>query len=322
VFLGFCAYGLALAWPQVHPALHRLRWYAIAGSVVAAMGSAGCMMLGWRRLLSDLGSQLPVPVAARVTFVAQLGKYVPGAVWSFAAHVELGHDYDVPRRRGAASVIVALAVAVATGIVIAAVTLPLASPDVARKYLIFVAIVPVIAVCLAPKVLHPLLNFALKIIRQEPLERPVSWRGLGGAIGWTLAGWLLMGLQVWILLAGVARTGLPLALISVGAIALACSLALVLVVFPNGIGAREVILVAALAPVLAPGPALAVALTARAVTTVSDLAWGGIGLALTRRERAASAAAARRHVGKHRRTRSRRLGSQPSTIAEGHPTAG
>lgn len=287
MILAFCCYGLAREWPQVRPAFGRLHWYSIAGSLAAAMAGAVCMMIAWQRLLAGLGSRLPVPVAARVTFVAQLGKYVPGGVWSFAAHVELGHDYDVPRRRGAASVIAGLAVAVAAGLLIAAVSLSLASPSVARKYVLFLAVVPVIAFCLAPPILHRLLNFALRVIRQEPLEQPVTWRGLGAALAWTSAGWLLLGLQVWLLVADLAGDGAHSLLIAVGAYALACSLALLLVVFPNGIGAREVILVAALAPVLSRGDALAVALVARVVTTVSDLIWGGIGLALASSARSA-----------------------------------
>jgi uncharacterized membrane protein YbhN (UPF0104 family) len=314
VILGFCSYGLALEWPQVHPALGRLHWYSIVGALSAAMASACCMMLAWRRLLADLGSKLPVPIAARVNFIAQLGKYLPGAIWSFAAQVELGHDYDVPRRRGAASVIVGLAVAIATGLLIAAAILPLASPVVARKYLLVLVVIPVIAVCLAPPILHRLLGFALKTIKQEPLEQPVSWRGLAVAVGWTVAGWLLLGLQVWLLLTDIAKDGVHSLLISVGAYALACSLALMLVVFPSGIGAREVILVAALAPVLPHGAALAVALVARVVTTVSELAWGGVAVILARSVNygrsgtaatsAASAdgAQAGSHVGRHRKT--------------------
>lgn len=310
VILAFCSYGLVLAWPQVHPALGRLHWYSIAGSLAAAMASAGCMMLAWRRLLADLGSKLPVPVAARVTFLAQLGKYLPGAIWSFAGQVELGHDYDVPRRRGAASVIIWIAGLIAVGLLIAAVSLPLASPAVARRYLLFLAAIPLIAICMAPPVLHRLVNFALKIIRQAPLEEQVSWRGLGGALGWTVIGWVLLGIQIWLLLADVANDGGHSLLIALGAYALACSLALLLVVVPNGIGAREVILVAALAPVLPHGAALAVALVARVVTTVSDLAWGGIALALARSARyGLSATSARthpdvqpgKHVGRHRK---------------------
>ena len=315
MILGFCSYGLTVDWAQVHRALDSLHWYSIAGALGAAMAGTGCMMLSWRRLLADLGSKLPIPVAARVTFMAQLAKYVPGAVWSFAAHVELGSDYGVPRRRGGASVVIALAVAAATGLLIAAASLPLASPAVARKYLLFLAVIPVIALCLAPPILRRLLDFALKIIRQEPLERRVSWRGLAEAVGLAALGWLLSGMGVWLLVSDMARGGLHLALISVGAYALAVTVALLLVVFPSGIGAREVIMVAALAPVLPQGAALAVALVVRAVTTASDLAWGGIAAALARSarygRRATAAMASRsaqevRQIGKHRKPPARR----------------
>ena len=306
VILAICGYGLAVEWPQVSPWIGRLRAYSIAGSVAAALAGAGCMMLAWRTLLADLGSRLPVLVAARVTFLAQLGKYVPGAVWSFAAHVELGHDYGVPRRRGAASVIVALAVAVGVGLLIAAVALPLSSPAMARRYLFALAAVPVIAACLAPPVLHRILNTGLRLIRQEPLEQPISWKGLSVALAWTITGWLLFGLQVWFLLADVAKDGVRSMLLALGAYALAASLALLLVIFPNGIGARELLMVAAFAPVLPSGAALAVALMARVVTTVGDLVWGGIALAIARHARVAAAEpsggiAPRRRAGKHRK---------------------
>jgi uncharacterized membrane protein YbhN (UPF0104 family) len=310
VILACCCYGLAAEWPQVHPALSQLRWYFVAGSLAAAMAGSACMMMAWRALLGDLGSRLPVPAAARVTFVAQLGKYLPGAIWSFAAHVELGHDYQVPRRRGAASVIVALAVSLAVGLMIAATALPLSSPDVLRRYLPALALVPVIAVCLVPPVLHRILNSALRIVRQEPLEHPLSWRGLGVALAWNVLGWLLYGTQVWLLLADVAKDGPHSLLLAVGAYALAFSLALVLVVFPGGIGARELLLVAALAPLLAHGPALAVALVTRLVTTASDLTWGAIGVALRRAASVAglagqrqAATASGRVVGRHRKAR-------------------
>jgi uncharacterized membrane protein YbhN (UPF0104 family) len=318
VILAFCCYGLAAEWPQVHPALGRLHWYSIAGSLVASMAGAGCMMLAWRALLTDLGSRLPVAVAARVTFVAQLGKYVPGAIWSFAAHVELGYDYEVPRRRGAASVAVALAVAISAGLLIAAIALPLASPAIVRRYFLALAVVPVIVVCLAPPILHRILNRALRLIRQEPLEQPISWTGLGVALAWSVLGWLFFGAQVWLLVTDIAKDGTHSMLLALGAYAFAYSLALLLIIFPNGIGARELLLVAALAPLLAHGPALAVALVTRAVTTVSDLTWGLVGVCIGRAAPvSAAAAASAAKPGRHRKTTGRRwLRPRPELDAE------
>src|SRR6202012_3139566 len=101
------------------------------------------------------------PAAVRTMFVAQLAKYLPGAVWAFAAQVELGNDYQVPRRRNATSVVTALAVTLGTGLLAAAITLPLTSGTAARHYWWALAVTPVILVALYPPVLGRLINKAL-----------------------------------------------------------------------------------------------------------------------------------------------------------------
>ena len=285
VVLVCCGYSLAAEWPGVRAAFDRTPWYSVAASVPAAMAGAGSMMLAWRAVLADLGSPLPAATTARISFLGQLAKYVPGAIWSFAAHVELGHDHGVPRWRGAASVVTALAVTVAVGLAIAALGLPLASAPAARRYLWALAALPVIVVCLCPPVLGWLTDRALGVLRLPPLERRPTWRGLAVAVGWTVLGWLLLGLQVWLLLAGMTGRGADVLPLAVGGYALAYSAALMLIVFPSGIGPRELILIAVLAPVLDRPAALALAVLARVGTTVSDLAWGGIALAISRRAR-------------------------------------
>ena len=67
-------------------------------------------------------------------FLAQIGKYLPGSVWSFVAQMELG---KTPRRapppqRSRRAVFVGLHCA--TGLLIAGVTLPMAEPEAARRY--------------------------------------------------------------------------------------------------------------------------------------------------------------------------------------------
>jgi uncharacterized membrane protein YbhN (UPF0104 family) len=280
VVLMFCGYGLYTEWPQVTAGLARLHWYGVAASLAAAMAGATCMMLAWRAILADLGSPLPLRAAARINFVAQPGKYVPGAVWAFAAQVELGNDLGVPRRRSVASYAVAISLTVAAGLGVAAIALPLASLSVARQYWWVMAAAPLIVACLCPPVFGRLVNRALKIAKRTPLERRPTWLGLGRALAWTLLGWLLFGVQVWLLISEMAgRSGYLV--LAVGGYALAFAAGLLLIVVPGGIGAREVILIAALSPVI-PGAAVAVAVMARVVTMASDLACAGLGLAVSR----------------------------------------
>jgi len=283
VVLAFCAYALYAEWPQVTTALQRLHWYSLAASLLAAMAGAFCLMLAWRTILSDLGSPLPVRSAARVNFIAQLAKYVPGAVWAFAAQVELGHDYQVPRRRSLASVVASLAVVAGSGVVVALVTLPFTSPHVLRQYWWVLCTVPVLVAALCPPLLGRILDRLLMLIRSQPLERRPSWRGIGRAVAWNLAGWLVLGVAIWLLVGDVAGLRPSSLVLSIGGYALAYSAGLLLVILPSGLGARDLILVAALAQALPHGTAVAIALAARVVTTVSDLSLGGLGIALRRK---------------------------------------
>jgi len=282
VVLGCCGYGIYAEWPQMRAALGQLDWSSLVLSAAAATAGAGCMMLSWRAVLADLGSRLPVGAAVRVNFLGQLAKYVPGAVWSVATMVELGHDNDVPRRRGTASIVIGLAIHVAVGLAIAAVALPLASSASARHYWWVLVVVPAIAICLYPGILGRLVDRGLRLARMQPLERRPTARGLACALAWTGLGWLFLGLQVWFVLADVTRHVPDSFALALGAYALAYSAGLLLVVFPGGIGPRDLILVAALAAVVPHGAAVVVALVARAATTVSDLTWGAVALAIGR----------------------------------------
>lgn len=288
--LACCGYGLYAEWPQVTAGLARLHWYSVLLALAAAMAGSACMMLAWRAILADLGSPLPLRPAAKISFVAHLAKYIPGAVWSFATQLELGHDRGVPRPRGAASFAISLTVAIGGGLGVAAVALPLASPAIARQYWWVLAVVPLIAVGLCPPVLGRVLDRGLSLARRPRLERRPSWRGLAAALAWTVAGWALFGVQVWLLLSSMTGRRGDL-LLATGGYALAFCIALLLVVIPSGLGARELILVAALAPAAPHGTALAVALVARVVTTGADLACGGLGLAVGRESRSPQTAA-------------------------------
>jgi uncharacterized membrane protein YbhN (UPF0104 family) len=293
--LACCGYGLYSQWPQVTAGLSRLHWYLAALAFAAALAGGSCMMLGWRAVLADLGSPLHVIPAAKISFVSQLGKYLPGAVWSLAAQIELGHDLGVPRRRTAASFAVSLAITVGVGLGVAALALPLASPSTARHYWWVLAVVPVIAAGLCPPVLGRVIDRILVLARRQPLESRPTWGGLSRAVTWTVAGWILFGGQVWLVLTSLTGHGGDM-LLATGGYALAFCLGLLLVVFPGGIGARDLILIAALAVVVPHGTAVAIAVVSRVITTGSDLTCGAVGLALSRaarRARHGHAAAAR-----------------------------
>lgn len=250
------------------------------------------MMLSWRALLVDLGSPLPARIASRVFFQSQLGKYLPGSVWPMLAQVELGREHQVPPRRSAVASMLTLVLAVASGLLVAAVTLPLMGGAVARQYWWTFTLVPLIAAGLYPRVLNPLLARAFRLIGRQPPGEPVTLAGELVALGWGLAGWLAYGLQVWVIMRDLGATQARALPIAVGTFALAWTVGFLVVVAPAGAGAREALLVLGLAPVLSAAPALVLAIISRVLLTAADLLLAGLAVLVRRRAGVAELASA------------------------------
>ncbi|MFC6080861.1 lysylphosphatidylglycerol synthase domain-containing protein [Sphaerisporangium aureirubrum] len=282
VALGFLGYGLAANWSATAAALGRLSWGTVAGAVAAVLAGVGCMLVAWRAVLAGLGSPLPLRVAAKVMCLGQLGKYVPGSVWAFAAMMELARDHGSPPRRTFGATVIALVTSLGCALGLAAATLPFTSREVAGRAWYLLALVPLIVVCLHPRVLTFGLNLLLRIARREPLERVLPGRAMLTAGAWTLAGWLLYGVHVWLLLREMRPGGAALFAVAAGAYALAWATGLLTVIVPAGIGVREGAMVLVLAPVLDAPRALVIAVVSRLAFTLADLVWAGLGFALAR----------------------------------------
>lgn len=283
IALGFACYGLVSQWPQVRAAVGQLAAYDVVGAVLAVVAGLGCMMLAWRALLTDLGSPLSLPAAIRVMFLGQLAKYVPGALWAVAAQVSLAQDYQVPKRRSGTASLVSMAITLVVGLVMAAVTLPLAYAGALRQYWWVLLCIPVILAGLYPPITKFGLDIVLRIIRRPELEKPLSLSGMARAVGWTALGWVFYGLHAWLLVGDIAGRSLHILLLSAGGYALAWAVGFLLIPFPGGIGPREIALIAVLSPVMARGPALVIALASRVVMTIGDLVWAALAAALSRR---------------------------------------
>ena len=275
VALGFLGYGLAANWDETAAAVARISPWAVAGAFGAVLLGQFCMLLAWRQVLAGLGSPLPVRVAGRIMFVGQLGKYIPGAIWAYAAMMDLGRDHGSPPRRTFACISLALVINLGVGIAIAAATL--ATQEAVRQSWYLLLLLPVIAVCMHPKVLTWGLNLALRLARRETLDTVLPGRRVLAALAWTVLGWLVYGLHTW-MLAG----RWDLYVVATGAYAFAWSTGLLAFLVPAGVGVREGALVLVLHPIIGTGAALAVAAVSRLAFTLADVTAAGLAFLLGR----------------------------------------
>lgn len=282
--LGLFAYYLSGQAGAIADGLQRMSPLTVLGAAVAVVLALLANALSWRAVLRGLGSDLPLAPAARVYLVAQIGKYLPGSVWPVLAQVELARDYAVPRRRSAAAALIALVLGLAVAVALAAVTLVAAGVEELRGYAWVLGVVPLVAVALHPAVLGRGVDLLARLLRRPPIDARVRGRDLLVAAAWSVVMWVLFGVHIWLLGAGLGLGGADFLLLAVGAYAAAWVGGFVVLFLPAGAGAREAVLWLVLGTVMSQGDAVAIALVSRALTVLGDgITSGGAALAARRR---------------------------------------
>jgi uncharacterized membrane protein YbhN (UPF0104 family) len=266
-------------WSKAGPALANIGWAVALVSVVPAAAASLAAMLAWRRLLAGLGAPLPVRPAGRVYLLSQLGKYLPGSVWTFVAQVELGRDLKVPRPVSVAASVLAVAMSLTVGLFVAIVLLPFGAGDALTRYWWLWLLLPLLAAAVHPTVSTWGMNRLLRLLRRPPLAVRPTLRDTAAVVGWQLLSWLLMGLHCYVLVRAVGGDGWAALPLAVGGFAFAYCAGLLVVPAPAGVGVREFVLGAALATTISPAAAIAVVLVSRLVLAAVDFglvaAWPG-----------------------------------------------
>lgn len=262
-------------WAQVSQDIRRIQ----PSQVLLAAGLV-CLaplltLLAWRRVLADLGSPLHLAPAGGVFFVGQLGKYLPGSVWSIVAQAEMGTRLHIPRSRSAVVGLISIGLAAICGLLVGIPALPLLSRSSTGStgWVVLLAI-PLLAVVFWPRLLNWGIGVGLRLLRREPLEHRLSGRAVFASSAYLVGAWVCSGLHVLVLARAVSARpvdGSRLLVATVGGFALASALSMFAVVLPAGVGLREGILVLLLSPLISLSGATAVVVLARFLTILSDV---------------------------------------------------
>jgi glycosyltransferase 2 family protein len=288
-------WGVARNWTEISQDLQRVSFGAVLLSFVPAALGTWLTMLGWRVVLADLGSTLHMAPAGGVFFVGQLGKYLPGSVWTVLVQADMASHLHVPRRRTGVASVVAIGLSVLTGILVGLPAVPLLLRQSSGATGWVLVAVPLLAVLVWPALLNRMIAQGLRMLRRPPLEHSLSARAILTTVILYAVAWLLFGLHIVVLALAVGAGG-NATVASLTGYALAGSLGMLTVVLPAGLGARDGILTLVLASAMPGSAATAVAIVSRFVVTVVDVLAAAGGWAYARRHHLVTSRAEREHV--------------------------
>jgi hypothetical protein len=242
------------------------------------LGVLGAWLPGvvWRDLLADQGFPTGRAAGQRAFFIAQLGKYLPGGIWSLVAQVAMARDLKIPGRQAATATFLTLAFSIISALLVAAVTLPIAFPDVVAAYWWVFLAVPVLLVLLHPRSIEWWSGTAFRLLRRPGEPVRLSWPVLLRATGLLIASWLALGAHFGVLVSEVGDGSAAEWLLSIGVFALAWVAGFIVVIAPAGAGVRDAALVLGFSGVLPAGVVLALAVLSRVLLVVADVLLAGV----------------------------------------------
>lgn len=260
-------------WDQVSRVIRRSSPIGLATAFAAAVAAMATIALAWWKVIEALGSTVARVTAVRCYFLGEIGKYLPGGVWSVLGRSELLARRGVPRSQSYAGVMLSLALFYGVGALIAGALLPFTRGlDVP---LWSVAVVGGAALAL----LRPRTMASISGVLDRLVRRPIGLRLPARA---ELLRLLIIYMLPWA--AVIAATSLTARAIEAdfgiatlaGATTLSWVAGFLAVPVPGGIGVREAVFVGAIGGLAA--EALALALLTRFVFVLADLV-GALGAA-------------------------------------------
>lgn len=230
---------IADVWSDLH-----VRWgmMALSGGVVFL--SYAVLIETWRRTVSAWGGELRFGAAARIWFISNLGKYVPGKVWQIGAMGVLAQQEGVTATAAVGSSLVVNLVNIVAGCLVIAVS---GGAGVAPSSLIPLTIVAAIVAAATPWVLPVLFRAASRISGRELVAPRIPPSAVLIALAGCAIAWVLYGIAYEFLAIALFGSTAGTTASYIAVFTLSYLIGYLVLFAPGGVGVRETSLTAAMA---------------------------------------------------------------------------
>lgn len=280
--LYFLGRSLAANWIRLDMSLADVRWSWLVASAAVFAAAYALTALLWRQALAIFDARLGRGAAYEIVVLAQLAKYLPGALWAVVGQVELTKRAGVRRSVSLSAVGIMSVAVILSGLTFGLIAgAPVAALGRGRIVAAVVG-VAVLGVCMHPAVFGRAVRASFVIAGREPPPMSLSTADTVKLVVVAFAYWPVAGLGFYLMVGAVTSVSWTSALTLAAAYAVSWTIGYVAIFAPGGIGVREGIMVLLLRPVMSEPAAILVSLAQRVWFTVMELVLA-LGVLATRR---------------------------------------
>lgn len=278
----FAAHSLATQWGNFEARITHIQlgWQSIAAATLLVLVTYGLLIEGWRRVLVAWDSHLPLSDAARIWFLSNLGKYVPGNIWSLTAMGVMARRKGLSALAAAGSSVIMQTVSLATGTGIVMVT---GAKLLGQPLLVGAAVAGlVVLLLLAPRFLPSLANWVGSLIGRAIVPPSIPATSIWTAAVASSLSWLFYGLAFRLFVQGLLGNAPGEVSSYIAAYTAAYILGFISPIAPAGLGVRELTLAAFMTQLglASEADAALVAIAARLWLTIVEVVPSGLYIAV------------------------------------------
>jgi hypothetical protein len=275
LLVGLAVRSIVLNWQSLRA--QPIDWHLslgwIAASVLLVFAAYAVLIEAWRRVVLSMGERLAFFPAARIWFLASLGKYVPGKVWAVAGAAILARRAGVDPSVAVAGALVLQALALASGAAAVALTAREAFQAVGPEMAPLAGAVIALSIAgITALTSQPLLDRINRLLPSSlPPLRAISPATLTLAFAANFLAWTAYGVALLFLARGLLP-GIHLSPAqAIGVFTCSYLVGFIALFAPGGLGPRESVFLLMLAGDIGLKPAAGLALASRLLLTGTEV---------------------------------------------------
>jgi len=226
--------------------------------------------IGYYIYVKLVHGKVPFMKILKARYVSDMGRYIPGKVWTYLGRIYLLKNYDITKTQILTSSMLEMAIMALGSILVFAISLLFWDLKIGVWIYVIFLLIPLILLFVHPKILNFFLHLVQKLTKKELIKIRTKYSQLLWTIPFYLFYWLIYGLGSYLIIRSLTEISFTKIPIIIGIFSISWLIGFVSFIAPGGLGVREGLLTLFLIFLMPEPIAIIAVLTSRIILTAIE----------------------------------------------------